>query len=184
MPCVLRAFAIIQRHYPEARLTVAGDGWLRGDLERLARELKLRNTEFIGFVPFEKMPELYDAADIYLSATNIDNMPSSITECMSAGMNVVTTDGGGAIPYIMTNEVTGLIVKRDDHEALAAAAMRLLKNDEFAATLARNARASCKKFSWSEVERQWLSLYRELVENKGISPLRLDSSGPRAAKQD
>ena len=67
------------------------------------------------------MPALYDAADIYLSATSIDNMPSSLTESMACGLNVVTTDGGGAIPYIMTNEVTGLIVDRDDHQALAAA---------------------------------------------------------------
>ena len=68
--CVLRAFALIQQRYPDARLTVAADGWLRADLERLARELNLRDTEFIGFVPFEKMPEMYDAADIYLTATD------------------------------------------------------------------------------------------------------------------
>src|SRR4030095_175229 len=103
VPCVLRAFGIIQRHYPDARLTIAADGFLRADLEALARDLKRRNAEFIGFVPFEKMPALYDAADIYLSATSIDNMPSSITESMACGLNVVTTDGGGAIPYIMIN---------------------------------------------------------------------------------
>src|SRR5687767_14551231 len=68
VPCVLRAFAIIQESYPEARLTVAADGFLRSDLEALARELKLRNAEFVGFVKFEDMPALYDAADIYLSA--------------------------------------------------------------------------------------------------------------------
>ena len=115
VPCVLRAFAIIQQHYPDAKLTIAADGYLRGELEALARDLKLRNAEFIGFVPFDKMPALYDAADIYLSATSIDNMPSSLTESMASGLNVVTTDGGGSIPYIMTNEVTGLIVNRDDH---------------------------------------------------------------------
>jgi len=135
VPCVLRAFAIIQQRYPEATLTVAADGFLRADLEALARELQLRDCEFIGFVPFDRMPALYDAADIYLSATNIDNMPSSLTESMACGLNVVTTDGGGAIPYIMTNEETGLIVERDDHEALAAAAIRLLDDNEFALKL-------------------------------------------------
>ncbi len=163
VPCVLRAFAIIQSRYPDARLTVAADGWLRGELEQLANDLNLRNTNFIGFVPFDKMPDLYDAADIYLTATNIDNMPSSVTESMSAGLNVVTTDGGGAIPYIMTNEETGLIVERDDHNALAAAAMRLLEDPELAVRLARNARESARRFTWQEVQRQWLDLYRELV---------------------
>jgi glycosyltransferase involved in cell wall biosynthesis len=166
--CVLRAFAIIQQCYPEATLTVAADGFLRADLEALARELKLRNCEFVGFVPFDKMPALYDAADIYLSATNIDNMPSSLTESMASGLNVVTTDGGGSIPYIMTNEETGLIVKRDDHEALAAAAIRLLEDNEFALKLVRNAHESSKKFTWPYIRNEWLKVYRELAKENGF----------------
>jgi glycosyltransferase involved in cell wall biosynthesis len=167
--CVLRAFAIIQDRYPEARLTVAADGWLRSDLESLARDLNLRNVEFIGFVPFDKMPDLYDSADIYLSATNIDNMPGSITESMACGLNVVTTDGGGAIPYIMTNEVSGLIVDCDDHEALAASAIRLLNDDELALKLSRNAHESSKQFTWPPIRDKWIALYADLAEEMGFS---------------
>jgi glycosyltransferase involved in cell wall biosynthesis len=169
VPCVLRAFAIIQERYPEAKLTVAADGWLRSDLEALARDLKLRNCDFIGFVPFDKMPALYDSADIYLSATNIDNMPSSLTESMACGLNVVTTDGGGAIPYIMTNEVTGLIVNRDDHEALAAAAIRLLNDNQLALRLVRNAHEASKKFTWPYIRVEWIDLYRELAREEGAA---------------
>lgn len=168
VPCVLRAFAIIQESYPDAHLTIAADGFLRRDLEALARDLKLRNAEFIGFVKFDDMPALYDAADIYLSATSIDNMPSSLTESMACGLNVVTTDGGGAIPYIMTNEVSGLIVDRDDHEALAAAALRLLNDNEFALKLVRNAHKSTKKFTWPYIRDQWLNVYRELTKEQGL----------------
>ncbi len=75
--CVLRAFARIQRCYPDARLIVAGDGKERGALVRLAHELNLRNAEFIGRVRPERMPALYDAADVYLNAPDIDNMPGS-----------------------------------------------------------------------------------------------------------
>jgi glycosyltransferase involved in cell wall biosynthesis len=168
VPCVLRAFQIIQERYPEARLTIAADGFLRCDLEALARDLKLRNTEFIGFVKFNDMPALYDAADIYLSATSIDNMPSSLTESMASGLNVVTTDGGGAIPYIMTNEVTGLIVNRDDHQALAAAAIRLLNDNALAVKLVRNAHESSKKFTWPFIRDEWLNLYKQLAKEKGF----------------
>jgi L-malate glycosyltransferase len=168
VPCVLRAFAIIQESYPDAKLTIAADGFLRGELEALARDLKLRNAEFIGFVRFEDMPALYDSADIYLSATSIDNMPSSLTESMASGLNVVTTDGGGAIPYIMTNEVTGLIVDRDDHKALAAAAIRLLRDNEFALRLVRNAHESSKKFTWPHIRNEWLNLYHELAKENGL----------------
>jgi glycosyltransferase involved in cell wall biosynthesis len=184
VPCVLRAFAIIQEHYPDARLTIAADGWLRRDLEALARELKLRNAEFIGFVKFQDMPALYDAADIYLSATSIDNMPSSLTESMACGLNVVTTDGGGAIPYIMTNEVTGLIVNRDDHEALAAGAIRLLSDNDLALKLVRNAHESSRKFTWPYIRVEWINLYRELARANG-AVLSADShSGMPSPKTD
>jgi glycosyltransferase involved in cell wall biosynthesis len=183
VPCVLRAFGIIQRRYPEATLTVAADGFLRADLEALARDLQLRNCEFIGFVPFEKMPALYDAADIYLSATSIDNMPSSLTESMACGLNVVTTDGGGSIPYIMANEETGLIVARDDHEALAAAAIRLLEDNDFALRLVRNAHESSKKFTWPYIRNEWLKVYRELANQEGLS-LSANSHSVPLAKTD
>src|SRR5687768_461288 len=168
VPCVLRAFAIIQKRYPEASLTIAADGWMRSELEALAEDLNLRHAEFIGFVPFEAMPDRYNAADIYLSATSIDNMPSSLTESMASGLNVVTTDGGGAIPYIMTNEVTGLIVPRDDHQALAAAAIRLLNDNEFALKLVRNAHEASKNFTWPRIRIEWLNLYKDLVKDKGF----------------
>ena len=159
--CVLRAFAIIQQRYPEAKLTVAADGWLRPELEELARQLELRDTKFIGFVPFEKMPALYDQTDIYLTATDIDNMPSSITECMASGVPVVTTDAGG-IPYIVTHEETCLMVPRNDHQAMAEAAFRLLNDPELAVRLTRNARESSKRFTSAGVRAEWLRLYREL----------------------
>jgi len=162
VPCVLRAFALIQKRIPEARLTVAGEGFLRAELEDLARELGLRNTEFIGGVPFEKMPEVHDSADVYLNAPNIDNMPSSIIECLASGLLVVTTDAGG-IPYIVSHEETALIVARNDHEAMATAALRLLEDNDLAGGIAARARAHCRKFSWQGVQGEWLALYHELA---------------------
>ena len=163
--CVLRAFAIIQQRYPEAKLTVAADGWLRPDLEELARQLGLQNTEFIGFVPFDKMPDLYNETDIYLTATDIDNMPSSITECMASGVPVVTTDAGG-IPYIVTNEETCLMIPRNDHQAMAEAAFRLLSDPALVKRITRNARESSKKFMSPGVRAEWVRLYRELLPEK------------------
>jgi L-malate glycosyltransferase len=178
--CVLRAFALIQKRVPEASLTVAGEGWMRAELEQLARDLDLRNTEFIGGVPFEAMPDMYDSADIYLTATDLDNMPSSIVECLAAGLPVVTTDAGG-IPYIVAHEETCLMIPRDDHEAMAASALRLLEDGELAARIARNAREHCRKFSWPAVQREWLELYREIA---GPAPERgrlYAEGGPRDA---
>ena len=160
--CVLRAVALIQARYPQASLTVAADGWMRPELEQLARDLKLQHTSFVGQTPFEQMPAMYDSADVYLTATNLDNMPSSITESMAAGLPVVTTNAGG-IPYIATHEETCLMVECNDHEALAAAAIRLLEDDDLALKISRQARAAAQKFSWPAVRDSWVKLYHELA---------------------
>jgi glycosyltransferase involved in cell wall biosynthesis len=161
--CILRAFAIVQRRFPAATLTIAGDGSQRAELERLARELDLRHTEFIGRVEQARMHELCERADIYLNSSNIDNMPGSIIEAYAAGLPVVTTDAGG-IPYILTHEETGLMVRCDDHEALAAAAIRLLEDNGLADRLAANALAACRRYSWAAVREEWLKLYFELAQ--------------------
>ena len=165
MGCVLRAFACIQRRYPDASLTIAADGSLRSHLEQCANDLGLRQTEFIGRVPFEAMPDLYDAADIYLNANDIDNTPASILESFASGLPVVTTEAGG-IPYILEHERTGLMVKCGDHEALAASAIRLLEDPVLASRLAHNARESVRPFTLPAVSESWLSLYHELAGPK------------------
>ena len=165
--CILRAFASIQRRHPQASLTIAADGSLRSHLEQLASDLGLLHTEFIGRVPFEAMPDLYDAADIYLNGNDIDNTPVSILESFASGLLVVTTEAGG-IPYILEHEKTGLMVQCGDHEALAASAIRLLEDPALTAKLACNARESVTSFTQAAVCKEWLSLYRKITHPKII----------------
>jgi glycosyltransferase involved in cell wall biosynthesis len=162
VPCTLRAFQIIQQRYPEAELTIAHDGPLRAELERLAARLGLRNCRFIGRVPQRDIAALYDAADIYLTSPDIDCMPGSLLECYASGLPVVATRAGG-IPYIAVHEETALLVPPGDHEAMAAAALRLLEEPGLAARLAAAAHQYCRTFSADTVGRQWGALYRELA---------------------
>jgi len=171
LPCVLKAFAIIQRHHPEARLTIAGDGSRRAEIEGLAKKLELRDVVFAGCVPPGEMPMFYSEADVLLNGSNVDNMPISIIEAFAAGLPVVTSDAGG-IPYIVAHEQTGLLVRRGDHEAMARAAMRLLDDEEFAYEIASRACAACQKYTWTEVRRDWLNLYCDLAGDRALEPQR------------
>ena len=135
---------------------------MRPQLERLAQELQLKNTVFVGRVDFERMPELYDSHDVYLTATDLDNMPGSVIECLSCGLPVVSTDAGG-IPYIVTHEETALLVSRGDHRAMAASAIRLLGDNGLALRITRAGRESCRQFTWPEVRDKWLRAYSDLM---------------------
>jgi glycosyltransferase involved in cell wall biosynthesis len=157
--CVLRAFQLIQREVPEARLTVAGDGQERAMLHDLARQLELRNVEFVGQVSPAEMAALYDRADIYLNSPNIDNMPNSVIEAFAAGLPVVTTSAGG-IPYIVTHGETGLLSSPGDYPSLAVNALRLLDELDLAARVSQSARAeSLRKYAWLAVHQEWRRTY-------------------------
>ncbi len=161
--CVLRAFARVQREVQEARLIVAGDGPQRAMLHALASQLRLRNVEWRGPVPPSEMAELYDAADVYLNAPSIDNMPNSIIEAYAAGLPIVTTDAGG-IPYIVSHERTALMVATDDDAALANAALRTVREPELALRLADAGRNEClTKYVWPAVREEWTRLYTRLA---------------------
>lgn len=163
--CIVRAFAIIQQKFPEAKLTIAGGGSQRVSLEALVRELKLRNVEFSGPIAPGKMNSLYDDAHVYLNSSNIDNMPGSILESFASGLPVVSTNAGG-IPYIVTHERTGLLVPKNDHEAMASRAIQLLESPEFAESIARNAHEECRAYTWEAVRDRWLETYMELAGRK------------------
>lgn len=169
--CILRAFAIIQRRFTEARLTIVGDGSQRAGLEKLAAELGLRNAEFIGRIAPDRMPTVYDDADIYLNSSDIDNMPGSIIESFAAGLPVVTTDAGG-IPYIVSDGETGLLVGRGDHRQMAAMAIRLLEDPALAAKIINQAKDECRKYSWAAVRNRWISLYYELAHGSVLETKR------------
>src|SRR5215216_1227107 len=155
--CVLRAFAYIQRHVPDAVLTVVGDGSQRQALENLATELHLQQTTFTGRVEHDEINRQYSASDIYLNASKIDNQPLSILEAFACGLPVVTTDAGG-IPDIVTDETTGFVVPVGECESLAARALQLLHNQNIATKMTEHARAECMKYTWPVLCPQWLDL--------------------------
>ena len=163
--CAIRAFHIVQRRYPCASLTLAHDGPLRPSLERLVRELGLEHVRFLGVVPQDRMPELYDEADIYITSPDIDNMPLSVLECYASGVPVIATKAGG-IPYIARDGETALLVPRGDFEAIAAAAFRLLEDPEFSLRMVRTARTECARYSWKSIRKSWLEIYTCLAGSR------------------
>jgi glycosyltransferase involved in cell wall biosynthesis len=178
--CILRAFAIIQRRVPDARLIVAGDGSQQAALKKIASELQLRGVDFVGRSAPEKIHQIYDEADIYLNSPDTDNMPGSILEAFASGLPVVTTNAGG-IPYIVTDKVTGMLVERNDHEAMAERALMLLSDQRFALELAARAREECKKYEWDEVKSQWINLYYETAGKQSPAQPRQAHAGKAAA---
>jgi L-malate glycosyltransferase len=165
---VLRAFAIIQEKIPEASLIIAGDGSQSGALKGLAKDLRLRNTTFIGQVDPGAIAEVYDAADIFLNGSEIDNQPLSILEAFSCGLPIVTTDAGG-IPDIVQDGTTGMVVERGDYAEMAARAITLLNNPSSVKQMVQQGRLECSKYSWEAVRVAWMKGYHGLFNAESFA---------------
>lgn len=160
--CILRAFKRVLERYPEATLTIAHDGPARAALEKYAADLGLHDYQFIGRVPHAEVRELYDRADIYVTTPNIDCMPGSVLECFASGLPVVATKAGG-IPFLVTNEETGLLADLNDDEAVARNIVRLLEDPALVERITGNARAELERYRGDVVRDAWMALYRELL---------------------
>jgi len=163
---VVRAFAEVQRAYPEAQLDLVGGGTLERSIRDLVRRLGLSNVNFLGVASRQEIGRFYDQADIFVNASNLDNMPVSVIEAFATGTPVVTTAPEG-MQYVVSHERTGLLSQPGDAPALAHNILRVLKEPELAARLAQNAFEESSRYCWAAVREQWLGVYADLISPSG-----------------
>ena len=83
---VVRAFAEVQRKFPDARLDLVGQGPLETEIRKLVSRLSLTGVVFAGVASRQEIHRFYNAADIFINASVLDNMPVSILEAFAFGL--------------------------------------------------------------------------------------------------
>ena len=144
LPVTLHAFARFLKRYPNATLTIAGEGPLLGHLQDLARELTIDNcVSFTGFISQEQLRDLYSGSHIFLHPSetgpdgNQEGIPNSMLEAMASGLPVFATEHGG-IPEAIKHGVSGVLVPERDDQELAWALLNAVEDRHFLSQLARN----------------------------------------------
>jgi colanic acid/amylovoran biosynthesis glycosyltransferase len=144
LPVTLRAFAVFLRQYPNAKLTIAGEGPLLAELQDLSRELNIDGrVSFTGFVSQDQLRETYYASHIFLHPSqtghdgNQEGIPNSMLEAMASGLPVFATQHGG-IPEAIDDSVSGVLVPERENQNLAAALLDAVQDPGFLSGIARN----------------------------------------------
>jgi len=144
------------------KLYIVGDGPEKKSLETHAQRLGLDNVVFTGFLPAEGQKELWEQALFsVVPSVWLEPFGMTVLEAWRQGRPVIVHDLG-ALPELVEQGRTGLVVDHADTGALAAAMERLLNHPEEARVMGLNGRAElAEKFN----REAWLEKMRQVYEN-------------------
>lgn len=165
----IRAFAIVQQRWPEAMLTLLGQGSQETMLRSLAAELGLRDVAFTAPREQTGLSAAYADHDIFVQSANVDNVPTSMLQAFASGLPAVST-AAGAVPAVLVHGVHGLLAPLADYQTLGHHVLRLLASPDYARGLARAAHARCDACRWPRIREQWLRVYAGVRSLAGRTP--------------
>jgi glycosyltransferase involved in cell wall biosynthesis len=162
IPWVLGAFARVVRERPRAMLALLGDGPLRDESKALAKTLNLeRNTIFTGRLPTEGVLKWLQAGDATTLVSEIEGLPCSLIEAMSAGLTPVVSDIPAHLQLI-DHEVHGIVTELGNEESIARGLVRVLDDPALRARLSAAGRCRMvEQFSTSRVVDCYETLFAE-----------------------
>ncbi|MDR2707172.1 MAG: glycosyltransferase family 4 protein, partial [Nitrososphaerota archaeon] len=139
---LIEAIATVVKQFKTVKLVISGKGQSdeMAKLHAYAKHLAVENNIlFTGYYPDQKLPKLYQAADIFAFSTFYEHHPFAILEALATGLPVVTTSVGGIAETIETGK-NGLLVKPFNSKQFSDALLYLLEHPAEAAEIGTNAR--------------------------------------------
>jgi len=117
-------------------LDIVGSGKMKDKIEQLSIDLSV-DVRFLGRVPNNLMPELYNNYTVYVLCSKYEGNPKSLLEAMSCGCTVIGTNVTGIKDIIQHNK-TGLLVENDVKQ-LSDSINMLISDDALCKSLSKSA---------------------------------------------
>jgi glycosyltransferase involved in cell wall biosynthesis len=158
---LLRAAAALRRRIPDVHVRIVGDGPERNRLERLHAELGLADTVvLLGEVSRAELSVEYVSADCFCLPTIQEGFGLVFAEAMAAGLPVVACRAA-AVPEIVVDGRTGLLVTPERPDELATAMETVLMNHGLRKELADHARRRVEAYGLDRVARAFMEVVGE-----------------------
>ena len=123
------------------QLDILGGGILQEEVETFIKDNDLVNyVSIVGNVPFEKVREYMENANIYIMTSNQEEgWGVVVNEAMNSGCVVIGSDLAGSVPYLIENGKNGLIYNCGDLQDLLNKVIDLILDPIKMETLGKNA---------------------------------------------
>ena len=161
---LIEAAAQLKPRFPDLKVVLAGDGFERPELVRLAEDLGMGgDVTFLGWVPNSELPPYYRAAAVSVIPSLEEGFGIPAAEAMGCEVAVVASDAGG-LPEVVEDGVTGLVVPRGNSAALAQAIGSLLADPTRRHAMGQAGRArALRLFDWDRSAEQFEQIYLEVA---------------------
>lgn len=145
-----------------SKLIIVGDGPERRRLEAAADADGIRERViFTG--QMGEVQLFYAAADVFVLPSHSEGSPNVLLEAMAANLPIVATAVGG-VPEIVENNETALLVPVNDPDAMAAALVRILSDQNLAERLTTNSAAlAANQFTPEKYVRALVEIYGDII---------------------
>ncbi|MDR0198883.1 MAG: glycosyltransferase [Methanomassiliicoccaceae archaeon] len=148
------------RYIGDVKLLIAGKGPAKESLEEAAREAGVSDRiVFAGFVPDGELPQLYAAADIFVSASRFETQGLSVLEALACGLPVACANER-AFKDVIKDGVNGFLFDGGAEECAGAMRSCLSCGDH----VKNNARATAESLSVELCAAKLAELYAELIK--------------------
>jgi len=158
---IVQACGVLAQRGVPVRLFVAGDGEMLPELKQLTAQLGI--TERVHWLGLVSNPvPLLQASDLFLLATVGEAFGLVLPEAMACGVPVVGACAG-AIPEVVEDGVTGLLVQPLDPISLAYGIEKLARNTALRKTMSQQATARVTEmFTLKQSAANTLKIYDSL----------------------
>jgi glycosyltransferase involved in cell wall biosynthesis len=149
------------------RYVLVGEGVLSREVKEACRRLGIADRfRFLGWVPYERMPSLFNLADLVVQPSEGEGLSRVYLEAMACGRLLVASDIPAAREAVRHKE-NGLLFRMGDVEQLSAATMLAAEDVKLRATLGQAARQSVAAHSLPAVADQYVKLFGDVIARHG-----------------
>ena len=145
---VLAAEELVKRGRSNIKMKILGGGPMKDELEALARDKKIKNVEFAGYAPYDKMAAYLKKSDILVNSF-VKKAPQSIVtkigDYLAAGKPMINTCMSPEFRKKVEQDGFGVNIMPEDTSILADAIEDLYKNEEKRLAMGRKARQIAKE---------------------------------------
>ena len=145
----IRGFADFTQRGGRGKLIIVGEGDARGELEQLARDLKVEDDVlFTGAVAHDKVYDYMMACDVFVSLYDLSNVGNPLLEAMTLGKCIITYDVGDT-GRIITNRENGILLTHQTLPELGRVMAELGENPLMRDAYAAKAEAYAREHFWT-----------------------------------